>query len=1803
MKKFICSVLIISLISTLFLIMPTSAFAAETITDEALFMTYPTYLSNSEMDEGLAKAEAAYYAVISSYSETDEIVAKAVTILSEGVDIAFKESLSVWGITDNYYESCVKKAAKQYMQSMLENENVLKKATKKVQDAYKGIKTVYSTATTVAKEELIIELTKVAAENDIGISTKAMDAYVKSAYESGTLKNDLDAIGAVNDLWKYVIEFSELHAIEVTTLDLLMEELIIAGQGDSDLCIGLGLLKDDIAKDEYYILENYATKTVINILSDVVDELIGNVTGTVHLALIKCCIKVFSDYVYVNAKADEITQAIMQTSFVSSVDICLSQYRLKFLQGTGTAADIETYESLYAAGLSAREAVLNTCYDIAKITDKFSLGGDCLVWADNIKYTYTYDNYIKWCKEAVAHDIANAELDSSTGTSTITDALNEETIKARLDKIRAISFYMPNVGETFNGEFDGARGTIGFAAKVFSYIFDKHMGTRVESRYNHILTNNKNVRVIGRLEEDAVTESALKDLFSNVRIGDIVLTSGQYDYLHAMVVVSVGEDGVLVYDCDSEYNPDAPEDMRPYTIQQYTISYKKMADAFSKNGEYLSIPGITVYRAVNKVNSTNSGSNLHYAEYDDSVNYAIQDGILYGYSGTRTTLVVPEEVTKISSGCFEDNTNIEYVYMPDTVTEIGESAFEGCSALRFVDLSSALNNIGYGAFEDCTAMTTIRIPEGVIKIDDWAFSGCTSLKNVNIPYGVASIGRSAFNNCSNLIKINIPDSVINIGIDAFYKTAYYLDENNWSNDFLYIDNHLIKCRRYMETPPVRDGIISIAGRAFNGNSKMKNITIPVSVKGIGSEAFRSCTSLESIIVFNGITNMGSSVFHGTAYYANERNWDNGVLYVGNNLIDIKDSVTSVDIKEDTACIAESAFRSKNALESVTINDKVKRIDDNMFSDCNSLKNVSIGSGVTSIGDSAFGGCEALKSITIPDGVTHIGKAAFLCCLSLEKITIPDSVTQIGDSAFYNCKKLESINIPYGVTSIGESVFQYCSELKSINIPYGITNIGDSAFEYCEALKNITIPDSVTSIGKSAFHFCDSLKIVNVGKGVKYIGDSAFSWCHALKSVIIPDGVESIGNNVFEVCWLLEFVRIPRSVTSIGDFGYQGFFEGVFFVFENSYAHQYAISNSLPYMLINDNNIIASGTCGENATWIFDSYGTLTISGSGDIYDYNHSYDSYDYTPWHSIAKYIMSIKIENGITNIGNYAFSGCSNLAEITIPNGVSSIGAYAFNGCYDLTQIIIPDSVLSIGESAFYSCNLNEIVFPDSLISIGEGAFSNGSLTEIVIPESVSSIGEHAFANCSRLTSITVSDGNDSYASVDGVLFNKNKTKLIQYPDYKADAKYTIPDSVTDIGNYAFGGCDNLVEIVIPGSVINIGDSAFSGCYVLEKVTISDGVATIGENAFNNCRGLTEIVIPNSVTSIGGSAFNWCDALESITISDNIEYIGSCVFDNTAYYNNENNWDNGGLYVGKNLVAIDDSVTSVNVREDTECIAQRVFGNKLSLESVTIDAKIKHIEDTMFSWNTALKVVDIGDSVTSIGERAFFNCEALEKIIIPDSVTSIGDAAFSRCEALSDITIPDSVTSIGRSAFFYCKQLESINIPDGITGISNAMFCECSSLKSVNIGEGVTSIGNSAFSRCEALEKITIPTGVTTIEEFAFNGCSGLTDVYYTGTEEDWNKITIGSGNEYLTNATIHFEAELPEEEEPDAYLPGDINGDGEVTTKDVTVLRRYIAGGYNVTVVDEALDVNRDDAITTKDVTTLRRFIAGGYGIELN
>ena len=411
-------------------------------------------------------------------------------------------------------------------------------------------------------------------------------------------------------------------------------------------------------------------------------------------------------------------------------------------------------------------------------------------------------------------------------------------------------------------------------------------------------------------------------------------------------------------------------------------------------------------------------------------------------------------------------------------------------------------------------------------------------------------------------------------------------------------------------------------------------------------------------------------------------------------------------------------------------------------------------------------------------------------------------------------------------------------------------------------------------------------------------------------------------------------------------------------------------------------------------------------------------------------------------------------------------------------------------------------------------------------------------------------------------------------------------INDGVTIIGDYAFYDCNSLTSVTIPDSVTSIGDNAFYNCSSLIGITIPDSVSSIGSEAFYHCDCIKNISVPDSVTLISYGAFEHCYSLTSVTIPDSVTTIDAWAF---GYCHN---------------------LTSITIPDSVTSIGSYAFLNCESLTNVDIPDSVTVIDNDAFRDCTRLADIIIGDGVTTIGLYAFYNCTSLTSVTIPDSVISIDDYIFHDCTALANVTIGGGVISIGNSIFEGCESLTRITvdsnnqyyssdeygvlfnkdkttliqypvgntrtnytIPDSVTLISYGAFKHCYSLTSVTIPDSVTSIGDSAFKGCTSLASVTIPDNVTTIGDYTFYSCDSLTDVYYSGTEEEWNNISIGDSNAPLLNAKIHYNSTGPSSGNADCSIYGH--------TEAEPVVENYVAalciadGSYDTVVYCSVCD----------------------------
>lgn len=482
--------------------------------------------------------------------------------------------------------------------------------------------------------------------------------------------------------------------------------------------------------------------------------------------------------------------------------------------------------------------------------------------------------------------------------------------------------------------------------------------------------------------------------------------------------------------------------------------------------------------------------------------------------------------------------------------------------------------------------------------------------------------------------------------------------------------------------------------------------------------------------------------------------------------------------------------------------------------------------------------------------------------NINKVVVLDNVTSIGDYAFQDCSNLVDVELSENLTIIGKQAFYRCSNINNLTIPDSVLSIGDSAFEHCSGIQELSIGNSVTDIGKFAFADCSNIKTLNLPDSIKNIGMGGFARCSNISNLFIGNGTESIGYHAFGDCSSVVKINIPSNVANIGDTAF------------------YRCS-SLTEIDVDENNKYYSDVDGVLFNKSKTSLILYPMSKSGVSFDIPDGVIKIEEDAFFECVN-LKQIKLPNTLVDIESSAFYGCSGLLEISIPNSVANIGEIAFHGCANLKTVTLSTGLTSLNRSVFTNCiSLQEITIPDNVTQIGDSVFSGcTNLTNIRIGPNVNSIGDSPFSDCYNLRNIYVDKNNNYYSDNNGILFDKKKTKIINYPAGKADTSYNLPNSVIIIGNYTFEGCRNLTEIKLGDNITEIGYYAFSECIGLKSIDIPDSTTTIGNYAFYKCTNLSSVKLPRELEQINHATFANCRSLVEIYIPQNVSIIESSAF-----------------------------------------------------------------------------------------------------------------------------------------------------------------------------------------------------------------------------------------------------------------------------------------------------------------------------------
>ncbi len=746
----------------------------------------------------------------------------------------------------------------------------------------------------------------------------------------------------------------------------------------------------------------------------------------------------------------------------------------------------------------------------------------------------------------------------------------------------------------------------------------------------------------------------------------------------------------------------------------------------------------------------------------------------------------------------------------------------------FLSLFIALTTICSSCSDD--SESGFRVPSLHFSIEDLSYttntngtsaqlSGCSEkyVNKVEIPsqvtyygksYFITSIGDSVFRNCSYLGWIVIPEKVTSIGDGTFAYTGI-----GWitipSSMTSLGDSVFAGCTNLKEIY-VRNSIPPVVGSGgfYQVNKSVCKLYVPIGSKEAyavaeGWKEFQNIeeSSKEPIITFQYGDLRITTNEDGTTAALSGADWCSKTL-------DISSSVTYLGKNYTVTSIGSRAFRETQ------------------------ITSITLPSSVTSIGKNAFWGSIYLTSIILPEGVTSIGSCAF-GSTNLTSITLPEGITSVEDSVFYNCRKLQEIYLRNSTPpSVGVDGLSGMDKSSCyLYVPVGsreayVAADGWNEFQNIEEsdmlpimeftvdnLKYITntagTSASVTGVATNPVgQLTIPSNITNNGKSytVTGIAYSAFGSCIDLTSITIPSSVTTIVRSAFKGCTALTSVIIPSSVTSIEEKTFEG-------------------CTALTSIIIPS----SVTSIGENA---FEGCSALT------------------------------SITIPSSVTSIENSAFSYCTALTSITIPSSVTSIGYGVFYECIALTSITLPSTITSIGSVAFYECTaLTSITLPSSLTSIGSYAFNFCSaLTSITLPSSLTLIENTAFCYCYALTQFVVENGNTAFVADDGVLFTKDKKKIVAFPSAKAKS-YTVPSNVTSIGDNAFLDCQDLTSITLPSSVTSIGSNAFVGCSGLKEFYVNNSTPpSVGTYGFDDVHMSTcKLYVPVGSKEAYAAADQW--------------------------------------------------------------------------------------------------------------------------------------------------------------------------------------------------------------------------------------------------------------------------------------------------------------------------------------------------------
>lgn len=989
--------------------------------------------------------------------------------------------------------------------------------------------------------------------------------------------------------------------------------------------------------------------------------------------------------------------------------------------------------------------------------------------------------------------------------------------------------------------------------------------------------------------------------------------------------------------------------------------------------------------------------------YREQLSYnSYREYYYYGYSQPAGSVQIPGIVnngnttyivTEIGDFAFYQCSELTEVTMSESITDIGSSSFYKCTGILHIGFPEFLHSIGGYAFRDC-GLLSIYLPNSLQSMGVECFAGCSELTEIHFPDSLTTISDYAFYYCTGLTELNFPNSLLTINNEAFgYCTG--LTEINLPNSLRYLSG-FNNCTGLTEIH-LPDSITSIGSSAFSNCTNLIEINLPNMIVTIGSAAFYQCTGLSEIDFPDSLRSIGTSAFYQCTGLIGELILPTTLERIGSNTFSHCTGLTGIlTLPLHLRSIGSDAFVGCIGISKVVFPNSLTTIPSWTFYECTGLTEVVFPDSLSTIGVRAFYGCSNLASITIGSG--SIGVSAFEGCTNLHKIELLDSVRVIDEYAFKACNNIDTLILGKGMVNVSSTAFEECDTIRFVNyssvslndyenaesspfrntviqdIVFGenVYSVPDYLFTSNYLLDTLILPNSVSRIGNHTFENCTHLKHLIIGDSISYIGNNAFCNCVSLADSIYLPCIEELGENAFYGD-SIEFVRIGGTITQIGSSA-----------FANCPKLNIRLFVQSPSFVMGNN--VFSGCAGIDTLFIADnshienpSFSNLPIKycylgeSSGDFHE---AFTNNAVTTLHTnLNGGIRNFSVDTLIVGerihfISNEMYRW-SDIKELQLPYTLTSIGAGAFANCTSLKKVIIPDNVQTIGAAAFANCpDIDTLVLGEGIENIAKDVFEGCESLSIVYYNSVN-LNDFRYKDSVyiRYTSYVNGGGRRD------TLHRYIRTSPF-YPIRSTLTHLYIGESVQSIPSAAFMDCSDL-ECVIPITVEQIGDYAFSGCNSI--LELNANTKKIGEYAFARCERLVDVNLPYAEGSIGEGAFMNCPRLRSVIFGNSLNEIGWGAFMDCPRLMN--------VYFGNELKRIESSA----------------FKNCINLRSLVLPPLLQYIGGGTIQFN-----ITVNGDVFNGGGGAFQNCSNIEEnVTIPSEVLIIDNYAFSGCKNISSLTM----------------------------------------------------------------------------------------------------------------------------------------------------------------------------------------------------